>query len=206
MPPVSTTARVMKIGITSQNRSMMDLSMLAYWKIRPRLLAVPGVANVAIWGEQLKMLQVQVDPEQLAKLNLTLDHVMERTSDALEVGLLRYSGGAHIGTGGFVDMPDRRLPIHHILSSTTPETLAQVPVARRDGKELVLGDVAKLAWGPQGMIGDAVINDGPGLMLIVEKYPWGNTLEVTRAVEAALEGLKPGLPDVEIDLTICRVP
>jgi CzcA family heavy metal efflux pump len=204
MPPVSTTARVMKIGITSQNRSMMDLSMLAYWKIRPRLLAVPGVANVAIWGEQLKMLQVQVDPEQLAKLNLTLDHVMERTSDALEVGLLRYSGGAHIGTGGFVDMPDRRLPIHHILSSTTPETLAQVPVARRDGKELVLGDVAKLAWGPQGMIGDAVINDGPGLMLIVEKYPWGNTLEVTRAVEAALEGLKPGLPDVEIDSRIFR--
>src|SRR4051794_37317082 len=204
MPPVSTTARVMKIGITSQNRSIMDLSMLAYWKIRSRLLTVPGVANVAIWGEQLKMLQVQVDPEQLARLNLTLDHVMETTSDALEVGLLRYSGGAHIGTGGFVDMPDRRLPIHYILSSTTPETLAQVPVAKRDGKELVLGDVAKLAWGPQEMVGDAVINDGPGLMLIVEKYPWGNTLEVTRAVEAAIDELKPGLEDVEIDTKIFR--
>ncbi len=83
--------------------------------------------------------------------------------------------------------PSKRFPIHHILSSTTPETLAQVPVAKRDGKQLVLGDVAELAWGPQGMVGDAVINDGPGLMLIVEKYPWGNTLEVTRAVEAALE-------------------
>jgi len=204
MPPVSTTSRVMKIGITSKNRSIMDLSMLAYWKIRSRLLTVPGVANVAIWGEQLKMLQVQVDPEQLARLNLTLDHVMETTSDALEVGLLRYSGGAHIGTGGFIDTPEHRLPIHHILPSTTPETLAQVPVAKRDGKQLVLGDVARLAWGPQGMIGDAVINDGPGLMLIVEKYPWGNTLEVTRAVEAALEGLKPGLPDVEIDPKIFR--
>ena len=204
MPPVSTTSRVMKIGITSKDRSMMDLSMLAYWKIRSRLLGVSGVANVAIWGEQLKMLQVQVDPDQLARLNLTLDHVMESTSDALEVGLLRYSGGAHIGTGGFIDMDERRLPIHHILSSTTPETLAQVPVAKRDGKQLVLGDVAKLAWGAQGMVGDAVINDGPGLMLIVEKYPWGNTLEVTRAVEATLEELKPGLPDVEIDTKIFR--
>jgi CzcA family heavy metal efflux pump len=204
MPPVSSTSRVMKIGITSENRSVMDLSMLAYWKIRSRLLSVPGVANVAIWGEQLKMLQVQVDPDRLAKLDLTLDHVMETTSDALEVGLLRYSGGAHIGTGGFIDTPQHRFPIHHILSSTTPETLAQVPVAKRDGKQLVLGDVAELVWGPQGMIGDAVINDGPGLMLIIEKYPWGNTLEVTRAVEAALDELRPGLPDVEIDTKIFR--
>ena len=204
MPPVSTTSRVMKIGVTSKDRSVMDLSMLAYWKIRARLLSVPGVANVAIWGEQLKMLQVQVDPERLAEMNLTLDHVMETTSDALEVGLLRYSGGAHIGTGGFIDTPENRLPIHHILPSTTPETLAQVPVAKRNGKQLVLGDVAHLVWGPQGMVGDAVINDGPGLMLIVEKYPWGNTLEVTRLVEAAIEEMKPGLSDVEIDTKIFR--
>jgi CzcA family heavy metal efflux pump len=204
MPPVSTTSRVMKIGISTKEGSMMDLSMLAYWKIRSRLLGVPGVANVAIWGEQLKMLQVQVDPEHLAKLGLTLDHVMEKTSDALDVGLLRYSGGAHIGTGGFVDTSTQRLPIHHVLSSTNPETLAQVPVAKRDGKQLALGDVAQLVWGPQEMIGDAVINDGPGLMLVVEKYPWGNTLEVTRDVEAALAQLKPGLPNVEIDTKIFR--
>jgi CzcA family heavy metal efflux pump len=204
MPPVSTTSRVMKIGVTTKERSQMDLSMLAYWKIRPRLLGVPGVANVAIWGERLKMLQVQVDPDRLAKLGLTLNHIMETTSDALEVGLLRYSHGAHIGTGGFVDTPDQRFPIHHILSSTTPETLAQVPVAKRDGKQLVLGDVAQLVWDAPGMIGDAVINDGPGLMLIVEKYPWGNTLEVTRAVEAALDELKPGLSDVQIDTKIFR--
>jgi len=204
MPPVSSTSRVMKIGVSSRTRSMMDLSMLAYWKIRSRLLSVPGVANVAIWGEQLKMLQVQVDPERLAEFNLTLDHVMETTSDALDVGLLRYAGGAHIGTGGFIDAGSQRLSIHHILSSATPETLAQVPVAKRDGRQLVLGDVAQLVWGPQGMVGDAVINDGPGLMLIIEKYPWGNTLEVTRQVEAALEELKPGLPDIEIDTRIFR--
>ena len=68
----------------------------------------------------------------------------------------------------------------------------------------MLGDVAHIRFGPQGMIGDAVINDGPGLMLIVEKFPWGNTLEVTRGVEAALEAMKPGLPGVEIDTKIFR--
>jgi CzcA family heavy metal efflux pump len=204
MPPLSSTSRVMKIGITSQSRSTMDLSMLAYWTIRARLLGVPGVANIAIWGEQLKMLQVMVDPEKLEAYKLTRDQVQEATSDALDVGLLRYSGGAHIGTGGFIDTPTNRYEVRHTLASTTPETLAQVPIAKWNGKQLVLSDVSKLEWGPQGMIGDAVINDGPGLMLIVEKFPWGNTLDVTRGVEAALEAMKPGLPDVEIDTKIFR--
>ena len=204
MPPLSSTSRVMKIGVTSKDKSVMDLSMLAYWTIRARLLGVPGVANIAIWGEQLKMLQVVVDPEKLAKLGVTLDDVQEEVSDALDVGLLRYSGGAHIGTGGFIDTPNQRMEVLHTSSGQTPETLAQVPIKTRDGRPLRLGDVATLMYAPPDMIGDAVINDGPGLMLIVEKFPWGNTLDVTRGVEAALEAMKPGLPGVEIDTKIFR--
>ncbi len=204
MPPLSSTSRVMKIGITSPKRSVMDLSMLAYWTIRARLLGVPGVANIAIWGEQLKMLQVEVDPDRLATFDVTLDEVKEAVSDALDVGLLRYSGGAHIGTGGFIETPNQRLEVLHTSAGQTPETLAQVPIGLKGGKPLLLGEVANIVFGPQAMIGDAVINDGPGLMLIVEKFPWGNTLEVTRGVEAALEAMKPGLPDVEIDTKIFR--
>ena len=204
MPPLSSTSRVMKIGVTSKDKSVMDLSMLAYWTIRARLLGVPGVANIAIWGEQLKMLQVIVDPEKLAKLGVTLDEVQEEVSDALDVGLLRYSGGAHIGTGGFIDTPNQRMEVLHTSSGQTPETLAQVPIKTRDGRPLKLGDVATLMYAPPDMIGDAVINDGPGLMLIVEKFPWGNTLEVTRGVEAALTAMKPGLPGVELDTKIFR--
>ncbi|MEO8117888.1 MAG: efflux RND transporter permease subunit [Rhodoferax sp.] len=204
MPPLSSTSRVMKIGITSKDRSVMDLSMLAYWTIRARLLGVPGVANVAIWGEQLKMLQVEVDPDRLATYNVTLDDVQEAVSDALDVGLLRYSGGAHIGTGGFIETPNQRMEILLTSASQTPETLAQVPIGLKGGKPLLLGEVAHIVFGPQGAIGDAVINDGPGLMLIVEKFPWGNTLEVTRGVEAALDAMKPGLPGVEIDTRIFR--
>jgi CzcA family heavy metal efflux pump len=203
MPPLSSTSRVMKIGVTSKDKSVMDLSMLAYWTIRARLLGVPGVANIAIWGEQLKMLQVVVNPEKLAKLGVTLDEVQEEVSDALDVGLLRYSKGAHIGTGGFIDTPNQRMEVLHTSSGQTPETLAQVPIKTKNGK-LPLGQIADIMYAPPDMIGDAVINDGPGLMLIVEKFPWGNTLEVTRGVEAALAAMKPGLPGVEIDTKIFR--
>ena len=204
MPPLSATSRVMKIGVTSKDKSVMDLSMLAYWSIRNKLLGVPGVANVAIWGEQLKMLMIEVDPERLAKFNVTLDEVQEVVSDALDVGLLRYSGGAHIGTGGFLETPNQRMSLRFISTGVTPETLARVPVETRDGKPLLLGEVADLVWGAPGMVGDAIINDGPGLMLIVEKFPWGNTVAVTKGVEAALEAMKPGLTGVEIDTTIFR--
>jgi CzcA family heavy metal efflux pump len=204
MPPLSSTSRIMKIGITSKDKSVMDLSMLTYWTIRQRLLGVPGVANIAIWGEQLKILQVMVDPKRLAATEVTLDQVQEAVSDALDVGLLRYSRGAHIGTGGFVETPNQRFQLRFAAAGVTPETLAKVPVTTRDGKPLLLSDVANLVYAPQGMIGDAIINDGPGLMLIVEKFPWGNTLAVTRGVEQALESMKPGLPGVEIDTTIFR--
>jgi CzcA family heavy metal efflux pump len=204
MPPLSSTSRIMKVGITSKDKSVMDLSMLAYWTIRQRLLGVPGVANIAIWGEQLKMLQVMIDPQRLAAADVTLDEVQEAVSDALDVGLLRYARGAHIGTGGFVETPNQRFQLHFAAAGVTPETLAQVPVTTRSGKSLLLRELADLVYAPQGMIGDAVINDGPGLMLIVEKFPWGNTLAVTRGVELALEAMKPGLPGVEIDTTIFR--
>src|SRR5262245_53431772 len=204
MPPLASTSRIMKMRITSKDMSVMDLSMLAYWKIRQRLLGVPGVANIAIWGEQLKMLQVMVDPKRLAAAGVTLDEVQETVSDALDVGLLRYARGAHIGTGGFVETPNQRFQIRFAPAGVTPETLAHVPVNTRSGKPLLLRDVADLVYAPQGMIGGAVINDGPGLMLIVEKFPWGNTLAVTRGVEQALEAMKPGLPGVEIDAAIFR--
>jgi CzcA family heavy metal efflux pump len=202
MPPVSTTGRVMEIGLSSKTMNLRDMSMIAYWTIRARLLRVPGVANVAIWGERLKMPQVQVDPERLAANGLSLERIMEVTADTLDAGLLRFSNGAVIGTGGFIDTPKHRISVRHILPIVGPADLARVPVAHRNGKELLLGDVARVLEAHQPLIGDAVINDGPGLMLVVEKYPWANTLELTRGVEAALDELRPGLPGLQMDPTI----
>jgi CzcA family heavy metal efflux pump len=202
LPPVSTTGRVMEIGLSSDTIDLRDMSMIAYWTIRARLLRVPGVANVAIWGERIKMPQVQVDPALLARYGVTLDDVMETTSDAVDSGILRFSSGHLIGRGGFIDTPNQRLQIQHSLPVFTAADLAKIPVATRSGGTVTLGDLGVVQEGTWPLIGDAVINDGPGLMLVVEKYPWANTLELTRGVEQAVDELRPGLPGLEMDPTI----
>ena len=205
LQPLSSTSRVMKIGLSSDTRSLIEMSMLSYWNIRAHLLRVPGVANVAIWGERLQMLQVQVDPAKLAAHNVTLENVMSSTSDALDAGLLKYSPGALIGTGGALETPSQTMSIRHVQPITSPAELAQVAVEREQGEPpLRLADVANVVEDHQQLIGDAVINGGPGLMLIVEKLPWGNTLEVTRGVEEALKGLQPGLTGITVDTTLFR--
>src|SRR5919202_647038 len=115
MPPLSSTSRVMKIGITSDELNIRELSVVAYWKIRQELLRVPGVANVAIYGEQLKQQHVQVDPGELAEHGVSLEQVMNQTADSLDAGLLRYSEGAVIGTGGFVQTGGQRLDVQNVL-------------------------------------------------------------------------------------------
>jgi CzcA family heavy metal efflux pump len=204
LQPLSATSRVMKIGLSSDEHSVIDLSMLSYWKIRARLLGVPGVANVTIYGERIRMTQVQVQPEQLQANEVTLNQVMTVTADALAAGILRYSPGAHIGTGGFIDTQNQRLQVEHVLPIVQPSDLGEIVVEERDGKPLLLSDVATLTEGHQALIGDAVINDGEGIMLIVEKLPWGNTVDVTKGVEAAMDELRAGLPGVEIDTAIFR--
>jgi CzcA family heavy metal efflux pump len=204
LPPLSAARRVMMIGLSSDTISLHDLSMMAYWKIDERLLRVPGVANVAIWGERLKMLQVQVDPKNLKAKNVSLDTVMETTADALDSGLLTYSSGHHIGTGGFIDTPNQRLNIRHLLPIFEPSDMAKVTFNGEDGKLRTLADVADVKEDHQPMIGDAIINGHPGLLLVVEKFPWGNTLEITKGIDQALEELKPGLSGVTIDAGIFR--
>jgi CzcA family heavy metal efflux pump len=204
MPPTSTTSRVMKIGVSSKTVGVVPLSTIAYWKIRARLLRVPGVANVAIWGEHLQQYQVEVDPARMRERHVGLEQVMESTSDALDAGLLRFSDGAVIGTGGFIDTPNQRLTLQHVLPIVRPTDLATIPIASRGHRRVRLGDVAQVVTGTQPLAGDAVINDGPGLLLVVEKFPWGNTLDVTSGVETALDELQPGLPGIEIDTHIFR--
>jgi CzcA family heavy metal efflux pump len=204
--PLSATSRVVKVGLTTTDPELdlIDLSMTTYWKIRTRLMRVPGVANVPIWGERIEMPTIQIVPEKLRKHNVTVDAVSTAVADALDAGLLQYSDGNYIGRGGFIDTPTNRFQVRHVLPIVDADDLGGVPVESVDGKTLEIEDVANLERGTWPLVGDAVINDGPGLMLIVEKLPWANTLDVTEGVEAALEELKPGLPGIEIDSTIFR--
>ncbi len=207
LPPLSATSRALKIGISSQTMDVTDLSMIAYWKIRWRLMSVPGVANVAIWGDRFKQVQVLTDPQLLRRHNVSVDEALQVTSDALEFGLLKFTNAAKTRVGGFIETPTQRLPIEHVLAGIGPDSLARVAVndkKKADGSPLLIGDLGNVVYGHQPLIGDAVINDRQGLLLIVEKLPWGNTLDVTRGVEKALDEMRPGLPGIEIDSTIFR--
>src|SRR5947208_14497419 len=129
LQPLSSTSRVMKIGLTSKTFDMMDLSMIAYWTIKFRLMSVPGVANIPMWGDRIKSLQVQVDPNLMRANNVTLDEVMETTSEALDVGMLLYSSGGKARVDGLIDTPNQRLVIHTESPVLTVEQLAEVPIA-----------------------------------------------------------------------------
>jgi CzcA family heavy metal efflux pump len=193
LSPLSSTSRVMKIGVTSPTLSQMDMTTLARWTIRPRLMSVPGVANVAIWGQRDRQFQVLVDPDRLRAHDVSLSMVERAAAEATT-----------LAGGGFVDTPNQRLAVRQVGDVTRAEDLARAVVDFRSGAPLRLGELAEVVEGFPPPIGDAVINDGPGLLLIVEKQPWGNTLEVTRQVEATLTALQPGLGDLVIDPTIFR--
>ena len=193
LPPLSSVSRVMKIGVSSRTMSQIDLSELVKWTVRPRLMAVDGVANVAVWGQRDRQYQILVDPERLQAHGLTIDAVSRAAGDAVVL-----SGG------GFVDLPNQRLAVQHLSPITSPDDLARSVVALRGGAPIRLGDVADVRIGHPAPIGDAVVNDRPGLLFVVEKQPWANTLSVTHDVEAVLEVLAPGLAGVDIDAAIFR--
>jgi CzcA family heavy metal efflux pump len=204
MQPLSSTARTLKIGISSDRYSLIELSTLVRHKIRPRLLRVRGVANVGVWGNRKVQRQVQVDPARLAKHGVSVDRVTQATGDALGAALLKHSFGAVVGTGGLVDTPNQRIAVRHQLPILGPKDLADVGFEAPNGKQLRLADVANVVTDHPQLVGDAVINEGDGLLLIVEKFPSANTLEVTKGVEKALDQLKPGLGGIDIDSTIFR--
>ena len=200
--PLSSANRFMIVGLSAKDMSLMDLSVLARWTIAPRLMGVPGVAHVAVWGNRDRQLQVLVDPERLQSQGVSLDQIISTTGNALWVSPLTFLEASSPGTGGFIDTPNQRLSVWHVLPISSAEELSQVAVEGTDG--LLLKDVAQVVENHQPLIGDAVINDSSNLLLVIEKLPGVNTLEVTRNVDTALAALQPGLPGVQFDSSIFR--
>ncbi|WP_370146295.1 efflux RND transporter permease subunit [Streptacidiphilus sp. EB129] len=203
--PQSAQSRTMMIALSSKSTSLIDLSTLARWRIRPRLLAVPGVANVTIWGQRDQQLQVLVDPARLHANGVTLSQVINTTGDAMWTSPLTFVEASSPGADGFIDTPNQRLSVQHILPITTPQDLAQVPVEDVTGKSPVkLGTVTTVVEDHPAMRGDALLSSGPGFLLVVEKLPGANTLAVANGVEQAMADLKPGLAGVTVDTSVFR--
>ena len=202
--PHSAETRAMMIGLSSSALSPIDLSTLARWRIRPRLLAVPGVANVTIWGQRDEQLQVLVDPARMAAAGVSLTQVVNTAGDAMWTSPLTFVEASSPGADGFIDLPNQRLSVQHVLPISRPGDLASVPVEDTPGKTVLLGQVSTVVEGHPPLRGDAVLRNGPGLLLVVEKLPGANTLEVTRGIQSAMNELAPGLGGVTVDTDVFR--
>ena len=221
LQPKSATSRVQIVRLSSKKLSAIQMSILARWTITPRLMGVPGVANVATWGMRDRQLQVQVDPERLHAYYVSLLQVLESVGNALWVSTLSFVEAATPGNAGFIDTPQQRLGIQHISPIVSPETLSQVTVQGR-GTYLIdeamvdlskipvidgvvrMSDLGDVVENHPPLIGDALAGDGANLLLVIEKFPGSDTVKVTRGVEAALTMLRPGLGGMEIDSTLFR--
>jgi CzcA family heavy metal efflux pump len=188
-PLTSSTSTVLAVGLTSTARTLMDLRTIADWTVRLRLLAVPGVAKVSVFGGDVRQLQVQLDPERLIRYGLSVDDV---------VAAARRATG--VRAAGVVDTVNQRLVVRTEGQALTPAELARTVVSAHAGAVVRLGDVAHVAEGAEPPVGAASVMGKPGVMLMVSAQYRANTLEVTRRVDRALAELRPTLAGEGVDL------
>lgn len=200
--PLASESRVLNVGLSSKEVSLIDLSVVARWTIVPRLLGVPGVANVSIYGQRERQLQVQANPDTLAAEDVSLQDIISTTGNALWVSPLSYLEASTPGAGGFVDTPNQRISVQHIPSIS--EAVDLEGVAMEGSTDAALGDVVKVVEDHQPLIGDAVVAGGNGLLLVIDRYPWATSREVTEGVEKAFAELSTGLAGVDVDLNVYR--
>ena len=196
--PVSTTSDVMLVGLTSKSTSLIDMSVLSRWTIVPKLLGLNGVANVSTYGQSDRQLQVLVDPEKMAAKGVALADVISTVGNSQLVSPISYLQGSTPGTGGYVEDGNQRLDIRHILPFGTPANLTGLPI--RPG--VTVGDVAQVVTGHQPLIGNALVDGRPGLVLVIQKLPGASVTAVTSEVRRALSGLRLGGDGVTVTTTL----
>jgi CzcA family heavy metal efflux pump len=179
-PLTSSTMDLLKFGIASEKLSPAELRTFADWTIRPRLLSVPGVAALKVFGGEVRELQIQFQPERLKMFGVSVQDVANAARAATGVR------GA-----GFIETSSQRLPIQTEGQLFSAEQLGDVVVAHHDGRSVLLRDVAQVVEGSAPKSGDALVNGQPGILLTTTSQFGANTMEATLAVEAALRDLQP---------------
>jgi len=181
-PLVSSTMDLLKIGLLSDKVDAYTLRDVADWVIKPRMLTVPGVAHVIVFGGDVREIHILPDMAKLASYNITLAEVADAARAALPLR------GA-----GFVDLAAQRV----LIKSPTPQpdvaALGAAVIAVRGSTPILLRDVADVRVAPALRSGDALIMGKPGVMLSLASQYGANTLTVTLAVERALADLAPAL-------------
>jgi CzcA family heavy metal efflux pump len=183
LSPLSSSMEYLEhFGFTSDRLTPVELRGLVRWVITPQILAVPGVAQVQLFGGAERERQVLVDPQKLIANGLTLDDVFHATQRATEL----------IG-GGYIETPSQRIVLRAQAPGATPQALTQAVLATRHGLPIQLSDVATVRDAAAPRFGDAIIGDRPGILVETSTQYGANTLTVSRALEQRLNQLAPAL-------------
>lgn len=184
-PASSLMGEILLIGVSGTDGSIapMDLRLVADWTVRQRLRAIPGVAEVLVIGGGVKQYQVLPDPVRMAAQGVTFEELESAVAHA--VGTT---------TSGYLTAADREIMVRNLGMTTRIDEIGRTPVKTVGDRVILLEDVATLKFGPQVMRGDAGVNGRPGVILSVDKQPGFDTIQLTTAIEGALEELKPSLP------------
>jgi len=175
VPLSSSSATVLTIGLNSDKKSLMELRSLVDWTIVPRLLAVPGVADVNIFGGEVQQLQIQIKPSQLHRFNLAVEDIVNAAKQA-----------GNIQGGGFIENENQRFTIQISGQANSPEQFKKIIIKRQAGINITLGDVADITYAAEPPIGAAQIKGQPGIVMMIIGQFGANTLSVSRQVEEAL--------------------
>ncbi|MDE2600051.1 MAG: efflux RND transporter permease subunit [Rhodocyclaceae bacterium] len=188
-PLTSSVSMMLAIGLTSESRSLMDVRTAADWLVKPRLLAVPGVAKVSVFGGDTRELQIQLKRQQMLRYGLSLNEVLDAAR--------RASG---VRGAGFIDNANQRIVIQTFGQSIRAQTLGQTVVRQRDGINLTLADVANVREAPEAPIGAALQDGQPAVQLVISEQYGGDTMATTEALERVLTDLRPVLEAEKISL------
>lgn len=181
-PLTSSTMDLLKIGLQSATLTPMELRDLAQWTVRPRMLSVPGVARASIFGGDLRRIEVRVRPLEMLARSLALSDVVAAVQSATQ-----------IRGGGFIDTRAQRILVELRGTAITPDDLGNAIVSGGGAKPVRLLDVADVISAATPAFGDTLIMGKPGVLLSLSSQYGANTLTTTRAVETALEELRPAL-------------
>lgn len=183
-PMSSIMGEVMLLAFTAEQGSPMELREMVDWVVRPRLLAIPGVAQVLPIGGEVRQFRVTPDPARMMSLGITVD----------ELATALHAFGLNSG-GGFIEQNDREYVIRNVSRTGRIDDLRQLRVAERDGISVPLERIADVGFAAKTKRGDAGFNGESAIIVSVMKQPGIDSLRLVAEVNEALDGLVPHFPD-----------
>lgn len=189
VPMSSSSATILTLGVTSPSKNMMELRSIVDWNLVPTILSVPGVADVNVFGGEVKQLQIQIDKDRLRQYNLGINEIADTAKMATGI----------FGVG-FIENSNQRLTLTVSGLPGFVDELEKVVVRHVDGVSITLGDVANIDHGAEPPFSKAAIMGEEGVVLMVIGQYGANTLNVSNAVEKAIEGLDEIFAENDIKL------